>query len=58
MSSIAEEAKKQYGEDNIKIYSSQFVNLYFALSEHKHKTMMKLVCLKPNEKVCFVSSFR
>eukprot|EP00795_Rhopilema_esculentum_P016487 gene16487-7905_t len=46
-----EEAKKQYGEDNIKIYSSQFVNLYFALSEHKPKTMMKLVCLKPNEKI-------
>jgi len=46
-----EEAKEQYGEENIKVYSSVFVNLYFALTEHKPKTHMKLICLKPDEKV-------
>ena len=48
---FAEEARKQYGEENIKVYSSVFVNLYFALSEHKPRTHMKLICLKPDEKV-------
>eukprot|EP00112_Aurelia_sp_Birch-Aquarium-sp1_P016383 Seg371.3 transcript_id=Seg371.3/GoldUCD/mRNA.D3Y31 product="Glutathione reductase mitochondrial" protein_id=Seg371.3/GoldUCD/D3Y31 len=46
-----EEAKRKYGEENIKIYESLFVNLYFALSETKQKTHMKLVCLKPQEKI-------
>ena len=52
--SFSEEAKRKYGEENIKIYESLFVNLYFALSETKQKTHMKLVCLKPQEKVLFV----
>lgn len=51
---ISEEAKRKYGEENIKIYESLFVNLYFALSETKQKTHMKLVCLKPQEKVIFI----
>eukprot|EP00794_Sanderia_malayensis_P011014 gene11014-12178_t len=46
-----DEAKKKYGEDNIKTYTSSFVNLYYALTSHKPKTRMKLICQLPDEKV-------
>lgn len=49
--SLTDEAKNQYGAENIVVYSSLFVNLYYALSDYKHKTQMKLICLKPDEKV-------
>ncbi|KAI8909387.1 hypothetical protein DFJ77DRAFT_472301 [Powellomyces hirtus] len=45
------EAKKQYGEKNIKIYSSRFTNMHFALTEHKQPTVYKLICAGPEEKV-------
>lgn len=48
---FAEEAAEKYGRDNLKIYTSEFVNLYFSMCETKQKTYMKLVCLLPEEKV-------
>ncbi|KNC77390.1 glutathione reductase (NADPH) [Sphaeroforma arctica JP610] len=46
-----EEAKKIYGEKNIKIYKSTFTNMYHAMTERKTKTLMKLVCVGTEEKV-------
>lgn len=46
-----EEAKAKHGAENIKVYTSQFTNMYHALTERKTKTMMKLVCLLPEEKI-------
>ena len=44
-------ATNQYGADKIKIYESQFTNMYHALTERKSKTYMKLVTLLPDEKI-------
>ena len=48
-----EEAEKEYGAENIKIYKSTFVPMYYALmdADNKVKCSMKLVCLGPEEKV-------
>ncbi|XP_031552768.1 glutathione reductase, mitochondrial-like [Actinia tenebrosa] len=46
-----EEATAKYGKENLKIYTSAFVNMYYAMCEKKHKTYMKLICLLPEEKV-------
>ncbi|KAL4220178.1 hypothetical protein ACF0H5_020586 [Mactra antiquata] len=47
-----EEAEKEYGAENIKVYKSVFTPMYYAMTEHKVKCSMKLICLKPeNEKV-------
>ncbi|XP_045201495.2 glutathione reductase, mitochondrial-like [Mercenaria mercenaria] len=46
-----EEAEKKYGADKIKIYGSTFVPMYYAMTENKVRCSMKLVCLKPEEKV-------
>lgn len=51
---LSAEARKRHGDDKIKIYQSKFVNMYYAISEHKPKTAMKLVCLLPEEKVNFL----
>ena len=45
------QAVEKYGADKIKIYQSKFVNMYYAVSDTKPKTGMKLVCLLPEEKV-------
>ncbi|XP_060065480.1 glutathione reductase, mitochondrial-like [Ylistrum balloti] len=46
-----EEARTKYGDDKIKIYSSVFTPMYYAVTQTKHKCSMKLVCLLPEEKV-------
>lgn len=46
-----EEAKAQYGEDNLTVYSSQFTSMYTALTEHRQPTRMKLVCAGENQRV-------
>jgi len=50
-----EEAIAKYGSDNIKIYKSTFVNLYFSMFEmepsEKPKTLAKLICAGVEEKV-------
>ena len=50
-SSTSEEAEAKYGKDKIKAYKTSFTNMYHALTHRKTSTMMKLVCLLPEEKV-------
>lgn len=47
------EAAKKYGEDKLKVYTSKFVNLLYAMAdpENKGKTAMKLVCVGDDEVV-------
>ncbi|RDW23081.1 glutathione reductase [Yarrowia lipolytica] len=44
-------AKEQYGEDNVKIYTSKFVAMYYAMLQEKAPTAYKLVCVGKDEKV-------
>ena len=44
------QAREQYG-DEVKIYSSSFVSLYYGVVEHKAKTHMKLVTVGETERV-------
>lgn len=47
-----EEAIATYGKENLKIYSAKFGNMYHSVTERKTKTLMKLICLIPeNEKI-------
>ncbi|GMF21320.1 unnamed protein product [Phytophthora lilii] len=56
-----EQARQKYGDDEIKVYTSRFVNMYYGLinevdeatgeSKDKPKTAMKLVCAGKDEKV-------
>lgn len=50
---VVEEAEQKYGVEKIKNYRSTFVPMYYAMTENKVKCSMKLVCLLPEEKVCF-----
>ena len=46
------EALAQYGEENVKVYNSQFTALYQAITEeHRDPTRMKLICVGKEEKV-------
>ncbi len=45
------EARAQYGEDNIKIYTSSFTAMYTAITSHRQPYKMKLVCAGTEEKV-------
>lgn len=44
-----DQAREQYGE--VKTYTTRFTALYHALTEHKPKTAMKLICTGPEEQV-------
>ncbi|OWZ06172.1 Glutathione-disulfide reductase [Phytophthora megakarya] len=56
-----QQARRKYGDDNIKVYTSSFVNMYYGLTsevdeetgeaKEKPKTAMKLVCAGKDEKV-------
>lgn len=45
------EAIEQYGEDNVKVYSSSFTAMYTAVTAHRQPCRMKLVCAGADEKV-------
>lgn len=47
------EARKQFGDENVKIYTSSFTAMYYAMMEPEEKgpTSYKLVCQGPDEKV-------
>jgi len=47
------EARKKYGDKDIKIYKTNFTALYFSQvdEEHKEPTMYKLICVGPEERV-------
>lgn len=44
------EARAQHGAA-VKVYSANFVGLYYAVTEQKPRTAMKLVCVGPEEKI-------
>lgn len=46
-----EEAIKKFGSDDIKIYKSSFVPMYYAVLKHKQFCHMKLICQGKQEKV-------
>ena len=46
-----DEARQQFGDDQIKVYRSEFAAMYTALTQHRQLTRMKLVCAGPTEKV-------
>lgn len=45
-----EQARAQHG-DAVKVYSSQFTNMYYAVTDHKQQTLMKLVTVGAQEKI-------
>ena len=45
-----DEARELHG-DAVKIYQTRFTPMFYAFSEEKPKTTMKLICLGPEEKV-------
>jgi len=46
-----DEAKKIHGEGNVKVYKSEFTPLYYSVTHHKGRCIMKLVCVETDEKV-------
>lgn len=46
-----EAARRRFGEENVKIYTSRFVNMWCAMLDHKEPTAYKLVCVGKEEKV-------
>lgn len=46
-----QEARKQYAENELKIYTSEFVPLYNALTIKKPKTAMKLITVGADERI-------
>jgi glutathione reductase (NADPH) len=45
-----EEARREYGDDMC-VYESRFTPMYYALSEHKQRTMMKLITAGEEERI-------
>ncbi len=45
------EAKAQYGEENVKVYTSGFTAMYTAVTQHRQPCKMKLVCAGEEETV-------
>lgn len=45
------EARARYGAENVKTYATRFTNMYYAMTDHKPKTSMKLVTAGPDERV-------
>ncbi|WP_375056403.1 glutathione-disulfide reductase [Zobellella sp. DQSA1] len=45
------QARAQYGDDNVKVYTSSFTAMYTAVTRHRQPCKMKLVCAGDNEKV-------
>jgi len=46
-----DEAVKEYGADNVKVYTSRFNPMHYALGEYKQPSAMKLVTVGPEETV-------
>ncbi|MCW8109285.1 glutathione-disulfide reductase [Alteromonas ponticola] len=46
-----DEAKSEFGEDNIKVYTSTFAAMFSAVTRNRQSTHMKLVCAGKEEKV-------
>jgi len=51
------DAISEYGEDQVKVYNSQFTALYQAITEdHRDPTRMKLICVGKEEKIVGIHS--
>jgi len=46
-----DEARKRFPDEPIRVYTSEFVSMFYALTEVKPKTAMKLVCVGADERV-------
>ncbi|KAF9958533.1 Glutathione reductase [Modicella reniformis] len=46
-----DQAKKEYGTENLNVYVSEFSGMYNAMRTHKTPSAFKLVCAGPEEKV-------
>jgi glutathione reductase (NADPH) len=46
-----EQAKKEYGAENLNVYVSEFSGMYNAMKAHKTPSAFKLICAGPEEKV-------
>lgn len=46
-----ERARERYPNEPIKVYTSEFVSMFYALTDTKPKTAMKLVCVGDDERV-------
>ena len=44
-------AKEQFGDDNVKIYQSNFTPMYSAITNHRQPCRMKLICAGNDEKI-------
>lgn len=45
------QAIEQYGQEDVKCYTSSFTPMYSAVTQHRQKCTMKLVCLGEEEKI-------
>ncbi|MBR0573421.1 MULTISPECIES: glutathione-disulfide reductase [Pasteurellaceae] len=45
------QAIEQYGEENVKVYTSSFTAMYTAVTQHRQPCKMKLVCAGKDEKI-------
>ncbi|KAG0238488.1 hypothetical protein B0O80DRAFT_392765 [Mortierella sp. GBAus27b] len=46
-----DQAKKEYGAENLNVYVSEFSGMYNAMKTHKTPSAFKLICAGPEEKV-------
>lgn len=46
-----QQAIEQYGQEQIKVYTSSFTPMYSAITQHRQPCKMKLVCLGENEQI-------
>ncbi|KAL3990926.1 glutathione-disulfide reductase [Acanthocheilonema viteae] len=45
------QAIEQYGKNNLTIYKTKFNSMYYAVTQHKEPTVMKLICAGKNERI-------
>jgi len=45
------QAREQYGDDQVKVYTSSFTAMYTAVTSHRQPCRMKLVCVGADEKI-------
>lgn len=45
------QAIAEYGQENVKVYSSSFTSMYTAVTQHRQPCKMKLVCVGEEQKV-------
>ncbi len=45
-----DEARAKFGDD-VKVYVSSFIGMYYALSEHKERSVMKLITVGNDERI-------